>query len=106
MDGRLEVRSKAEADAMLTVTLTRFDLNALAYNRRQDSLAAEYRMMLYGSAVLARAGTDEVILENPNLHGEVEFPYVADLTSSKRSGLPGAAHDLARKVVSTLVTAW
>jgi hypothetical protein len=106
MDGRLEVRPQAEADAVLTVTLTRFDLNALAYNRRQDSLAAEYRMMLYGSAVLTRVGTDEVILENPKLHGEVEFPYVADLTSSKRSGLSGAAHDLARKVVSTLVTAW
>jgi hypothetical protein len=63
-------------------------------------------MTLSGSAVLTRSGTDEVILENPKLQGEVEFPYVADLTSSKRSGVPGAAHDLARKVVSTLVTAW
>lgn len=106
MDGRLEVRPKDEADAVLTVTLTRFSLDALAFNRRQGSLAEEYRMTMSGSAVLSKAGTGGVILENPRVQGEAEFPYVADLTSSKRAGLPAAANDLARKLVSTLVTAW
>ncbi len=106
MDGRLEVCSKNEADAVLTVTLKRFQLEALAFNRRQGTRAEEYRMMMSGSAVFSKAETDEVILENPIIHGEAEFPYVADLTSAKRAALPEAAHDLSRKLVSTLVTAW
>ncbi|MFA7257751.1 MAG: LPS assembly lipoprotein LptE [Kiritimatiellales bacterium] len=106
MDGRLEVRSQDVADAVLTVTLTRFNLESLAYNRQQGSLAEEYRMTMAGSAVLSKAETDEVVLENPRVEGEAEFPYMADLTTAKRAAMPGAAGDLARKVVSTLVTAW
>ena len=106
MDGRLEVRSQEEADAALTVTLNRFDLDALAFNRTQGSLAEEYRMTLRSAAVLRDAESNEVILENPEVLGESEFPYVSDLTTTKRSGLPEAAKDLARKVVSATVTAW
>jgi outer membrane lipopolysaccharide assembly protein LptE/RlpB len=106
MDGRLEVRSQNEADVVLSVTLTKFDLEALAYVRHQDSLAAEYRLTVTASAVLSDAETGKVILENPAVRGESEFPYAADLTTTKRRGLPEAAGDLARKVVSTVVTAW
>ncbi len=106
MDGRLEVRSKEEADTALTVTLNKFDLDPLAFNRKEGSLAEEYRMTLTASAVLRDAESNEVILENPEIRGEAEFPYVADLTSVKRSALPEAAGDLARKVVSTTLTGW
>lgn len=106
MDGRLEVRSSEVADAALTVTLTKFDLEALAFNRTKGALAEEYRMTLTASAVLRDAESNEVILENPAVRGEAEFPYVADLTSVKRGALPEAAGDLARKVVSTTVTGW
>ncbi|HPR83471.1 MAG TPA: LptE family protein [Pontiellaceae bacterium] len=106
MDGRLEVRSSETADAALTVTLTKFDLQALAFNRQKGALAEEYRMTLTASVVLRDAESHEVILENPEVRGEAEFPYVADLTSAKRSALPEAAGDLARKVVSTTMTGW
>ena len=106
MDGRLEVRSQTEADTVLSVTLTKFDLSPLAFKRKQDSLAEEYRMTLTASAVLSDAESNEVIQESPVLLGEAEFSYVADLTSAKRSALPEAAGDLARKVVSVTVTAW
>ena len=106
MDGRLEVRSPEVADTVLTVTLNKFDLEAIAFNRTKGSLADEYRMTLTASAVLRDAENNEVILENPEIRGEVEFPYVADLTSAKRGALPKAANDLARKVVSTTVTGW
>ena len=46
MDGRLEVRSKDDADVALTVTLTEFDLTPLAYVRNKGSLADEYRMTI------------------------------------------------------------
>ena len=62
--------------------------------------------MLDASSVLYRPESDEVILESPELLGEAEFPYTADLTSAKQSALPEAAADLARKVVSLVTTAW
>jgi hypothetical protein len=106
MDGRLEVRSKDDADLALNITLTDFDLTPLAYVRNKGSLADEYRMTITARAVLSDAETDEVISENPVVTGESEFRYIADMTSTKRAGLPKAANDLARKVVSATVTAW
>ncbi len=106
MDGRLEVRPQDEADVILTVTLKKFDLQALAFKRKQGSLAEEYRMTISASAVLSDAESKEVILENPMVLGESEFPFDSDLTTTKRAALPEASRDLARKVVSTVVTAW
>ncbi|MDD3275816.1 MAG: LPS assembly lipoprotein LptE, partial [Kiritimatiellales bacterium] len=106
MDGRLDVRSQSEADSMLTVTLTRFDLQALAFNRRQGSLAEEYRITLTGRVVFSNAKTGEVIHENPAVTGDSDFPFMADLTASKRAALPTAASDLARKAISLTVTGW
>lgn len=106
MDGRLEVRSKDVADVDLSVTLTDFDLTPLAFARHKGSLADEYRMTITAKAVLSNAETDEVISETPVVLGESEFRYIADMTSTKRAGLPSAASDLARKVVSATVTAW
>ncbi len=106
MDGRLEVRPKGEADAVLSVTLKKFELHALAFEHKQASLAEEYRMTMTASVAFSKAGTGELLLENPAVLGESEFPYSADLTSSKRGAMPEAASDLARKVVSLVITPW
>ncbi len=106
MDGRLEVRSKEEADVMLSVTLTQFQLTPLSYNRDQRLVTDEYRITITASAVLSDAESGDVILETPVVQGESEFYYAADLTSTKREGMPKAAGKLARKVVSSTVTAW
>jgi uncharacterized protein YcfL len=105
-DGRLSIRSEAEADVALTVTLNNYKLNALAYDTRLGSFAREYRTVINASSVLTRSKTGEVIAENPTLLGEAEFAYDADLTTAKRLTLPDAAADLARKVVSRVTTAW
>jgi hypothetical protein len=106
MDGRLQLAAPGEGDAILKVTINRFNLNALAFDQRRGSLAREYRMVLDASSVLSRTESGEVILENPELVGESEFPYAADLTTAKLGALPEAASDLARKVVSLVTTAW
>ncbi len=106
MDGRLALRSESDADAVLKVTLTGYNLNALAYDHDHGTLAREYRVVLTGSAVLYDAETGDVLREVPNVVGESEFPYAADLTSGKRAALPSAAADLARKVVSMTIAAW
>ncbi|GEM_PF-427325 len=105
-DGRLEVRSQSDADAVLSVKLTRYTLTPLAYDRERGTLAREYRLTLTASVVLYDAKTGSVILESPILTGDSEFPYADDLTTAKLGALPAAADDLARKVVSTTVTAW
>ena len=106
MDGRLRLVSPGEADAVLKVTLNNFKLDAIAFDRRRGSLAREYRMVLRASSVLYFTDSGEVVLESPELLGESEFPYAADLTTAKLGALPGASADLARKVVSLVTTAW
>ena len=106
MDGRLVLRSESDADAVLKVTLTDYQLRALAYDREHGTLAREYRVTLRASAVLYDAETGDVIREIPSVMGESEFPYAADLTSGKRAALPTAADDLARKVISMTIAAW
>ena len=106
MDGSLQLASPGEADAVLKVTLNGFKLNALAFDRRRGSLAREYRMVIRASSVLYFTDSGEVVLENPELLGESEFPYAADLTTAKLGTLPDASADLARKVVSLVTTAW
>lgn len=106
MDGRLKIRSKDESDVALSVVLNRYELDALAFDRRRGAFAREYRTILHASSVLTRTGTGEVVAENPILLGEAEFEYDADLTTAKMRTLPAAAADLARKVVSRVTTAW
>ncbi len=106
VDGRLTLASREDADVMLNVTLTGYDLQALAYDKTHDTLAREYRVTLTGDSVLLNAETQEVIVESPALQGDDEFPYTTDLTSAKRGALPGAARDFARKAVSLFTTAW
>jgi outer membrane lipopolysaccharide assembly protein LptE/RlpB len=106
MDGRLKLASPGEGDAVLEVTLTGYSQDALAFNRRHGSRAEEYRMTLRASSILSDTRAGEVILENPELIGEAEFQYTADLTTAKMGALPQAAGDLARKVVSLVTTAW
>jgi len=106
MDGRLALRSQSDADAVLKVKLTNYKLNALAYDREHGTLAREYRVVLIASAVLYDAKTGDVLREIPSVVGDSEFPYAGDLTSGKRAARPGAADDLARKVISMTIAAW
>jgi hypothetical protein len=105
-DGRLKLRSEAEADVVLKVELTGYYLGALAYDSDRGSLAREYRVNMRGKAELYDAETGDVLREVPSVIGNTEFPYDADLTTGKRSALSGAADDLARKVISMTIAAW
>ncbi len=105
-DGRLQIRSEADADVVLKVELTGYYLGALAYDSDRGSLAREYRVNMSGSAILYDAETGDVLREVPGVTGNTDFPYDADLTAGKRTALLNAADDLARKVVSMTVAAW
>ena len=105
-DGRLKLRLPTEADVLLKVTLTHYYLSPLAYDRTHGTLAREYRVNISATTVLYDAETGEVLREQPNVIGNTDFNYNADLTAGKRSALSDATSDLARKVMSVVTTVW
>lgn len=105
-DGRLEVRSQSDADVVLSVRLVRYSLAPLVFDPERGTLPRQYRLTLTADAVLYDAATGAVLSESAALKGDAEFFYDSDLTTAKAGALPAAADDLARKLVSTSVTAW
>lgn len=105
-DGSLRIASADEADALLTVRLTDFRLQPLAYDRTRRAAAEEYRMFITASIVMIRQATGEIIAEADRVTGDATFFLVGDMTSSKQTGLPDAAQDLAQQIISRLVEAW
>ena len=106
-DGSLRVvREPSEADAHLRSILTGYALSPLAYSDARRTTTEEYRLLLTASVVLTRRGSNAIVVEVPQVSGESTFLLTGDLTSSKRTGLPDAAADLGRRMVSSLVEAW
>lgn len=105
-DGSLKLATAEEADAILQVKLTDYKLAPLQYDNSRPTAALEYRITLYASIVMTRKRDGKVITENPRCFGEGTFPVVGDLSSSKRTGLPKAAKDLAHDIVQKVTEVW
>lgn len=106
-DGALRlVRTPEEADAILAITLTKFELEPLTYERERRTAANEYRVLLRARALLTDAKSGRVIVQNPDTYGEGIFDMAGDLTTSKATALPTATQDLARRIVDSIVEAW
>jgi hypothetical protein len=106
-DGSLKVvGAPEEADTILTVTLTNYQLTPLTYDRNLKTTANQYRLTLTTQVVLTRRTTNQVVSENPSIQGEADFAILGDFTISKKQGLPGAANDLAHNIVESIVESW
>jgi hypothetical protein len=106
-DGSLKVvGTPEEADTLLTVTLTNYQLTPLKYEADLKTTADQYRLTLTAQVVLTRRTTDKVMSENPRIQGETDFPIAGDFTTSKKRGLPTAAADLAHNIVESIVEIW
>lgn len=105
-DGSLRVVNEDQADSILEVTLREYRIEPVSYRAEQKTTAKEYRITIHASVLLKRRGTDAVIAQNPRVKGEAVFPFSGDLTSSKLTGLPDAADDLAHNIVEQVVEAW
>jgi len=105
-DGSLKLSSAEEADAVLVVKLTDYKLAPLQYDSNRPTAALVYRITLYASIVMTRKRDGKVIAENPRCFGEGTFPVVGDLSSSKLTGLPLAAKDLAHDIVQKVTEVW
>jgi hypothetical protein len=105
-DGSLKLAGPDEADAVLTVHITGFQLQALAFNRDRRTAAEEYRMYITSNVLMTRRVGGETIAESPDVTGNATFPVSGDLTSSKQRAYDEASEDLANLIVQRLVETW
>lgn len=105
-DGVLEVRSAGEAEAVLDGTIGRYHLQPLRFQRGNQSITREYRMVITAHVVLRKRGSNEVLFESKSIDGETTFFILGDLTTSERQALPLAADDLARNIVKAVGDGW
>lgn len=105
-DGSLKVVNAEDADTVLTVELTGYALEPVAYRKDVRSAAEQYRINLTASMVLRRTSDESVVAESPRVKGSAVFDVLGDLSSSKLTGNPEAADDLATRIVQRIVEYW
>lgn len=105
-DGRLKlVNGTGDADGVIEVILTEYQLTPIAFSSEERSTPDIYRLRITGTAKLKNTETGEIVSES-RTYGEATFPFEADLTSAKRDALPRAAAEIAKFMVDDLVEAW
>lgn len=105
-DGSLDIESPEAADAILRVTVTDFRLEPLGFEATDRRRVDEYRLRLIANAELVRTSSGNTLARAGDLQGRSDFELTGDLTSGKRLGTPGAAEDLARRIVAAVTEAW
>ncbi len=104
-DGSLRIADIDSADAVLEVVLTGFKLEPVRYDRDDTRATSEYRMWIYADVLFTRTANGEEIAR-ASVHGEHDFDPGGDLASAKANALPGAAANLARRIVRSVVEYW
>lgn len=106
MDGSLRIADSDNADTLLKVTITNFEIRPIAFSDDRARRADEYRMHISTSIVLTDRETGEVVVESSIIQGFADFIVSGDLTSSKQAALPEASRDLAQRIVQRIVEVW
>jgi len=105
-DGRFKlVNSADDADALIEVILTEYNLTPIAYRSELKTTPEIYRLRITGTATLKRVASGDIISES-RTYGEATFPFEGDLTSAKRDALPRAAAEIAKFMVDDLIERW
>lgn len=105
LDGSLKLADAAKADCRLDVVLTALTLDPVVYERNDAKVPEEYRLRIQARATLVNSRTGEKVLER-QAKGERLFRPAGDLATAKRTAIPKASQDLARKIVRTVVEYW
>lgn len=105
-DGSLSVSTRENADAVLDVTLTDYELTPVRYDSKNGSRTSEYRVWITADVVMKRLKDDTIIAERKGVRGKYVFNVVGDLTSSKLQALPKVCENLATYIVESVVEVW
>jgi len=104
-DGTLKIGRLESADVILETTLTMITLEPLRFDRQDTSKPKEYRLIMSAIFVLKRQGSGKVVGTGDCI-GESTFLFGGNLASAKRSAIPKASEDLAKRIVEKVVEAW
>ena len=104
-DGNLWIRPEDQADAVLKVTLVKYSLEPLRFDRNSGKTAQEYRVILSAQYTLAYKKSGQV-LNGKKVQGDATFEFSGDLTSARARALPLAAQNLAQNLVDSVVSYW
>ena len=104
-DGTLTIARMDDADVILETTLVDITLEPLRYNRNDVAKPKEYRLIMSAVFVLKRNHSGKVIGDGQCI-GESTFMYGGNLASAKRSAMPKASEDLAKRIVEKVVEVW
>lgn len=104
-DGTLEITGPDKADAILTVTISKYTLQPLRFDSNRSKATREYRLILRADVVLTRRGEEKPMIDT-YVQGDTTFFPAGDLSSAKRDALPEAARDLAHDIVELIVEYW
>lgn len=105
-EGSLQIVSEADADLLVTGTVTEFARNELRSVREDTDVVREYRITIKAAVEAVNRHTGEVVLKKTIVTGSADTFIGSDLQSAEYQALPLAADDLAKKVVSLLTESW
>jgi len=105
-DGSLSIELENNADAVLYITVTDFELRPLAYGDNDNLRPDEYRLILKARVELIQQSNGRVLARTSGLEGRAVFELTRDLVSDQRTAIPEAAEDLGRRIVAAVTEAW
>jgi hypothetical protein len=106
-DGSLHIKSRPEeADAILDVVLTDYEIGPSRYDRDSPTESVEYRLYLTVNITLTRQSDGEVVVSRKGVVGNTDFNRSGSLTAAKLTALPDAAEHLAHNIVEAVVEYW
>lgn len=105
-DGRLSVCSDAkEADINVSGTLLSYKLEPIIYDSNKPKTTKEYEAKITVEILAVNRATGKRIVRRI-ITGQTTLSAAGDLVTARRNVLPNVARDLAKEIVSSIVTAW
>lgn len=104
-DGTLAIAGADSADTILKVTLEKYSVDPIRYERDSAKAGREFRMQITASVEFQRRLKQDVLMKRTVI-GETTFFLAGDMFASKRTALPLAARDLAHSIVECVVEFW
>jgi len=104
-EGTLILSSEDQAATRLDITIVRFRLEPIRYQRDDTRAPDEYRATVVADVAFTRI-SDGKVLYSGAVEGDTTFPIGSDLVSAKQDMMPKAIDDLARKVIDRCISIW
>jgi len=103
-DGRVEVVSRSEADAILVGTVTRYKNIPLVYN--DQDIVQQYKVRMEISISLIDTVSRETLWTQPNIFRETTYSETQPPVETELDAQERVSEQLARDVVTSTVDGW